>query len=160
MQQTKMKMNKLSSFSLTGIIIILPSYTFCTLKIFQGFKILKQIRFINRSLKSRSKYLTTKLSNLHYNYFVHLISTRRTGEEKKVFVNAIKEAKKLSKLCSSVPMLGKARSFAFKPKTLTVEKPTIKKKPSFGKRDAERKSVPSPMLPRFGGKKLFGKMSS
>ena len=95
------------------------------------------------------------MSFLIFFFYLH-----RTGEEKKVFVNAIKEAKKLSKFCSSVPMLGKARSFAVKPKSLSIEKPTIKKKPSLGKRDTERKSGPSPMLPRFGGKKLFGKTTS
>lgn len=79
-------------------------------------------------------------------------------------MNAIKEAKKLNKLCSSVPVLGKARSSAKSNNTMNfrsdkLEKPTIKKKPSFGKRDGQ-KGTSSPMLPRFGGKKLFGKTTS
>ena len=79
------------------------------------------------------------------NYFIVL--TFRTGEEKKVFVNAIKEAKKISKFSNSIPVLGKSSN------TLKSSldgrrsnngkegppKPTIKKKPSFGKRDTEKK---------------------
>uniref|UniRef100_A0A7M5X061 Uncharacterized protein n=2 Tax=Clytia hemisphaerica TaxID=252671 RepID=A0A7M5X061_9CNID len=73
------------------------------------------------------------------------VFVNRTGEEKKVFVNAIKEAKKISKFSNSIPVLGKGTlrsSFDGRRSNGGKEglaKPTIKKKPSFGKRDTEKK---------------------
>lgn len=76
--------------------------------------------------------------------FIFFNYSFRTGEEKKVFVNAIKEAKKLNKLSSSIPVLGKnqhyRRTNSTGPITETKDgsndkKPRLKKKPSFGKKD-------------------------
>ena len=100
--------------------------------------------------------------------FIFFNYSFRTGEEKKVFVNAIKEAKKLNKLSSSIPVLGKnqhyRRTNSTGPITETKDgsndkKPRLKKKPSFGKKDNKKKpavGLQSPRLQRISGK-FFGK---